>query len=190
LEFIKRPFLGYPMPVWKGKDAEGKEIIKVVGSYDELKELSGKELDDYHRPWIDDIKFSFEGVEYQRIDKVMDCWFESGSMPFAQFHYPFENKEKFEQNFPGDFIAEYVAQVRACFITYTLYLLVYLVKSLQKCYRNGNDSRQWRQKTVKSLGNFTDPNIVIDEYGADALRFLLLASPVLNGEDFTMVDKM
>ncbi len=183
-------FWATPMPVWKGKDKEGKELIKVVGSYEELKELSGKELDDYHRPWIDDIKFTFEGVEYQRIDKVMDCWFESGSMPFAQFHYPFENKEKFEKNFPGDFIAEYVGQVRAWFY-YVHAISVGLFG--EKAFKNvivtgtilGNDGR----KLSKSLGNFTDPNVVIDDYGADALRFLLLSSPVLSGEDFSLADK-
>jgi isoleucyl-tRNA synthetase len=183
-------FWATPMPVWKGKNPEGQELIKVVGSYEELKALSGVELDDYHRPWIDDVKFTFEGVEYQRIDKVMDCWFESGSMPFAQFHYPFENKEKFEKNFPGDFIAEYVGQVRAWFY-YVHAVSVGLFG--EKAFKNvivtgtilGSDGR----KLSKSLGNFTDPNIVLDDYGADALRFLLLASPVLSGEDFSLADK-
>jgi isoleucyl-tRNA synthetase len=103
------------MPVWKGVDKVGEEHIKVMGSYAELKEFSGIELEDYHRPWVDEIEFDVDGVHYKRIDKVMDCWFESGSMPFAQYHYPFENAEKFEQNFPGDFIVEYVPQVRAWF---------------------------------------------------------------------------
>ncbi len=92
-------FWATAIPVWKGVDKAGKEHIKVVGSYAELKELSGVELDDYHRPWVDDITFEVDGIQYKRIEKVMDCWFESGSMPFAQFHYPFENKEKFEANF-------------------------------------------------------------------------------------------
>jgi isoleucyl-tRNA synthetase len=183
-------FWATPMPVWKGKDSSGKELIKVIGSYEELKQLSGSQLNDYHRPWIDDIKFTLEGVEYQRIDKVMDCWFESGSMPFAQFHYPFENKEKFEKNFPGDFIAEYVGQVRAWFY-YVHAISVGLFG--EKAFKNvivtgtilGSDGR----KLSKSLGNFTDPNIVIDDYGADAIRFLLLSSPVLSGEDFSLADK-
>ena len=76
-----------------------KNYIKVIGQYEELKELSGVELEDYHRPWIDDVTFTIDDVEYKRIDKVLDCWFESGSMPFAQFHYPFENIEKFEAEF-------------------------------------------------------------------------------------------
>ena len=108
-------FWATAMPVWRGVDVDGKEHIKVVGSYAELKELSGVELEDYHRPWVDDIEFDLGGVHYKRIEKVLDCWFESGSMPFAQFHYPFENVEKFEANYPGDYIVEYVGQVRAWF---------------------------------------------------------------------------
>ena len=183
-------FWATAMPVWKGTDAQGKEHIKVIGSYQELKELSGVELEDYHRPWIDDVTFTTGGVTYKRIDKVLDCWFESGSMPFAQFHYPFENTDKFEQNFPGDFIAEYVGQVRAWFY----YLHAVSVGLFNKnAFSNvivtgtlaGNDGR----KMSKSFGNFTDPNELMDKYGADALRFLLLSSPVLNGEDFALQDK-
>jgi isoleucyl-tRNA synthetase len=183
-------FWATAMPVWKGTDADGNEHIKVVGSYSELKELSGVELEDYHRPWVDDITFDIDGVHYTRIDKVIDCWFESGSMPFAQFHYPFENKEKFEANFPGDFIVEYVGQVRAWFY-YVHAVNVGLFGS--NAFKNvittgtlaGNDGR----KMSKSFGNFTDPNILMDEYSADSLRFLLLSSPVLNGEDFALIDK-
>jgi isoleucyl-tRNA synthetase len=183
-------FWATAMPVWKGIDKDGKEHIKVIGSYAELKELSGVELEDYHRPWVDDITFEIDGVKYSRIDKVLDCWFESGSMPFAQFHYPFENIEKFEQNFPGDFIVEYVSQVRAWF---------YYVHAINvglfghNAFKNvivtgilaGNDGR----KMSKSLGNYTDPNILMDEYSADSLRFLLMQSPLLNGEDFALHDK-
>lgn len=183
-------FWATAMPVWKGKDKSGKEHVKVVGSYAELKELSGVELEDYHRPWIDDVTFTIDNVEYSRIDKVLDCWFESGSMPFAQFHYPFENTDKFEQNFPGDFIAEYVGQVRAWFY-YLHAVSVGLFDT--KAFNNvivtgtlaGNDGR----KMSKSFGNYTDPNELMDKYGADALRFLLLSSPVLNAEDFSLQDK-
>lgn len=183
-------FWATAMPVWKGIDEDGKEHIKVIGSYSELKELSGVELEDYHRPWVDDIEFDLDGVHYKRIDKVIDCWFESGSMPFAQFHYPFENKEKFEQNFPGDFIVEYVGQVRAWFY-YVHAVNVGLFG--QNAFKNvittgtlaGNDGR----KMSKSYGNFTDPNELMDQYSADSLRFLLLSSPVLNGEDFALHDK-
>ena len=179
-------FWATAMPVWKGD----KGNIKVVGSYDELYELSGVRLEDYHRPWVDEIEFDIEGEHFKRIEKVLDCWFESGSMPFAQLHYPFENKEKFEQNYPADFIVEYVGQVRAWFY------YVHVVNTAlfdKKAYRNvittgtvaGNDGR----KMSKSLGNYTDPTELMDKYSADALRFLMLSSPVLAGEDFALIDK-
>jgi isoleucyl-tRNA synthetase len=183
-------FWATAMPVWKGKDGQGKEHIKVVGSYAELKELSGVELEDYHRPWIDEVTFEIDGIKYERIDKVMDSWFEAGSMPFAQFHYPFENVEKFEQNFPGDFIAEYVGQVRAWFY----YLHAVSVGLFgRNSFKNvivtgtiaGNDGR----KMSKNFGNYTDPNELMDRFSADALRFLFLSSPLLNGEDFALQDK-
>ena len=179
-------FWATAMPVWKGD----KGSVKVVGSYDELYELSGVRLEDYHRPWVDEIEFDIDGEHFKRIEKVLDCWFESGSMPFAQLHYPFENKEKFEKNYPADFIVEYVGQVRAWFY------YVHCVNTAlfgHNAYKNvittgtlaGNDGR----KMSKSLGNYTDPNILMDQYSADALRFLLLSSPVLAGEDFALLDK-
>lgn len=179
-------FWATAMPVWKSESGK----IRVVGSYAELKELSGIELEDYHRPWVDEITFEIDGEKYTRIDKVLDCWFESGSMPFAQFHYPFENKEKFEKNFPGDFIVEYIGQVRAWFY------YVHAVNTAlfgKNAFKNvittgvvaGNDGR----KMSKSLGNYTDPNELMDQYSADSLRFLLLTSPLLNGEDFALHDK-
>ncbi len=142
---------------------------------------------------------------FKRIEKVLDCWFESGSMPFAQLHYPFENKEKFERNYPADFIVEYVGQVRAWF--YYVHTVNTALASIGafgqeavttpgkelNAFKNvittgtlaGNDGR----KMSKSLGNYTDPNVLMDQYSADALRFLLLSSPVLSGEDFVLTDK-
>lgn len=207
-------FWASAMPVWKGN----KGGIIVVGSYDELEKLSGKRLKDYHRPWVDQIKIYADkldaktrqeygmqdGEVYTRIDKVLDCWFESGSMPFAQLHYPFENKEKFERNYPADFIVEYIGQVRAWF--YYVHVVNTSLASIgafgperakdgahMNAYRNvittgvvaGNDGR----KMSKSLGNYTDPNELMDQYSADSLRFLLLSSPLLNGEDFALQDK-
>ena len=189
-------FWATAMPVWKS--ASGK--VKVVGSYAELKELSGVELEDYHRPWVDEITFEIDGEKYTRIDKVLDCWFESGSMPFAQLHYPFDNKEKFEQNYPADFIVEYVGQVRAWFyyvhaVNTALAEIGAFGDNLQhkNAFKNvittgvvaGNDGR----KMSKSLGNFTDPNELMDKFSADSLRFLLIQSPLLNGEDFALLDK-
>lgn len=183
-------FWATAMPVWKGVDADGREHIKVVGSYAELKELSGEELEDYHRPWVDDITFEIDGVTYKRIDKVLDCWFESGSMPFAQFHYPFENVEKFEKNFPGDFIVEYVGQVRAWFyylnaVNVGLFGKTPFKNALVHGTMAGNDGR----KMSKSFGNYTDPNELMDQYSADSLRFLLLSSPLFSGEDYSLIDK-
>ena len=190
-------FWATAMPVWKGD----RGTVRVVGSYAELKELSSVALDDYHRPWVDDITFEIDGEKFTRIDKVLDCWFESGSMPFAQLHYPFENQAKFEQNYPADFIVEYIGQVRAWFY-YVHAVNVALVEigafgeageQHKNAYSNvittgvvaGNDGR----KMSKSLGNFTDPNELMDKFSADSLRFLLLSSPLLNGEDFALHDK-
>jgi isoleucyl-tRNA synthetase len=179
-------FWATAMPVWKS--ASGK--VKVVGSYAELKELSGVQLEDYHRPWIDDVKFTIDGEEYTRIDKVMDSWFEAGSMPFAQFHYPFENKEKFEANFPGDFIVEYIGQVRAWFYyMHAMSIALFGENSFKNVIVTGNVAGNDGRKMSKSYGNYTDPNELMDKFSADSLRFLLLNSPLLNGEDFALQDK-
>lgn len=183
-------FWATAMPVWKGVDASGNEHVKVIGSYAELKTLSGIELDDYHRPWIDDVTFTIDGVLYRRIDKVMDCWFESGSMPFAQFHYPFENKEKFEANFPGDFIVEYVGQVRAWFYyVHAVNVGLFGMNAFKNVIVTGNVMGEDGTKISKSKGNYTDPNEVMDKFSADSLRYILLSSPLLNGEDFSLKDK-
>lgn len=200
------------MPVWKGD----KGTTYVVGSYQELFDLSGVKLEDYHRPWVDDVHFETDripadvrakyhfngkpGETFSRISEVLDCWFESGSMPFAQLHYPFENREKFEKNYPADFIVEYIGQVRAWF-----YYLHVVNTALAECgafgevgaqknsFKNvittgvvaGDDGR----KMSKSLGNFTDPNELMNKFSADSLRLLLLSCPLLNGEDFALHDK-
>lgn len=183
-------FWATAMPVWKATDGDGREHVKVIGSYAELKELSGKELDDYHRPWVDEITFELDGLTYTRIDKVMDCWFESGSMPFAQFHYPFENVGKFEHNFPGDFITEYVGQVRAWFYyVHTISIGLFGKNAFNNVITTGTIAGNDGRKMSKSYGNYTDPNELMDTYSADSLRFLLLSSPLLNGEDFSLLNK-
>jgi isoleucyl-tRNA synthetase len=183
-------FWATAMPVWKGKGKDGKGVVKVIGSYDELEELSGVRLEDYHRPWVDDVTFTIEGIKYNRIDKVLDCWFESGSMPFAMHHYPFENTEVFEQNFPGDFISEYVGQVRAWFYyVHAISVGLFDSKAFSNVIVTGTISGSDGRKMSKSYGNYTDPELVIDEYSADALRFLLVNSPLLNGEDYALQDK-
>jgi isoleucyl-tRNA synthetase len=179
-------FWATAMPVWKSESGK----TKVVGSYAELKALSGVELEDYHRPWIDEVKFEIDGEEYSRIDKVMDSWFEAGSMPFAQFHYPFENKEKFEANFPGDFIVEYIGQVRAWFYyMHAMNVALFGENSFKNVIVTGNVAGNDGRKMSKSYGNYTDPNELMDKFSADSLRFLLLQSPLLNGEDFALQDK-
>ena len=179
-------FWATAMPVWKSESGK----VKVVGSYAELKELSGVELDDYHRPWIDDVTFDNDGETYTRIDKVMDSWFEAGSMPFAQFHYPFENKEKFEENFPGDFIVEYIGQVRAWFYyMHAMSVALFGENSFKNVIVTGNVAGNDGRKMSKSYGNYTDPNELMDKFSADSLRFLLLSSPLLSGEDFVLQDK-
>lgn len=179
-------FWATAMPVWKSKSGK----VKVVGSYAELKELSGVELNDYHRPWVDDITFEIDGEVYTRIDKVMDSWFEAGSMPFAQFHYPFENKKKFEDNFPGDFIVEYIGQVRAWFYyMHAMSVALFGDYSFKNVIVTGNVAGNDGRKMSKSYGNYTDPNELMDKFSADSLRFLLLSSPLLNGEDFALQDK-
>lgn len=183
-------FWATAMPVWKGTDSDGLVHTKVVGSYAELKELSGVELEDYHRPWVDAVEFDLDGVHYKRIDKVIDCWFESGSMPFAQFHYPFENVEKFEQNFPGDFIVEYVGQVRAWFYyVHAVSVGLFGTSAFKNVITTGTVAGNDGRKMSKSLGNFTDPNELMDKFSADSLRYLLLSSPLLSGEDFSLQDK-
>ena len=179
-------FWATAMPVWKTES--GKVIV--VGSYQELAEWSGQRLDDYHRPWVDDITFEVGGELYTRVDKVMDSWFEAGSMSFAQFHYPFENKEKFEANFPGDFIVEYIAQTRAWFYyMHAVSVALFGENSFKNVITTGTLAGNDGRKMSKSYGNYTDPNELMDTYSADSLRFTLLASPVLNGEDFSLKDK-
>lgn len=183
-------FWATPIPVWRGTKSDGTMITKVVGSYAELKELSGKELKDYHLPYVDEVTFDLDGVKMTRIEKVMDCWFESGSMPFAQFHYPFENKEKFEENFPGDFISEYVGQVRAWFYyLHAISIGIFGKEAFKNVIVTGVIAGSDGKKMSKSLGNYTDSNILLDNYSADALRYLLMSSPLLNGDDFTLIDK-
>lgn len=183
-------FWATAMPVWEATDKDGKKHQKVIGSYAELTELSGQTLEDYHRPWVDDITFTIDGLEYTRIEKVLDCWFESGSMPFAQFHYPFENKKKFEENFPGDFITEYVGQVRAWFYyVHAVNVALFGHNAFKNVIVTGTVAGNDGRKMSKSYGNYTDPNELMDNYSADSLRFLLLSSPLLNGEDFSLMDK-
>ena len=179
-----------PIPVWKGVKNDGTEVVKVIGSFEEFEELTGRRLDDYHLPQVMDVTFECDGVEMRHIGKVLDCWFESGSMPFAQFHYPFENKEKFEASFPADFIIEAIDQTRGWFYSLTAVNVALFGKSPWKnliCtgFINAADGK----KMSKKLKNYTDPMELMDKTSADSFRFLMLSSPLTNGENFALADK-
>ena len=179
-----------PIPVWRGVRNDGTEVVKVIGSYEEFEKLSGKKLDDYHLPNVMDVEFEFDGCTLRHIGKVLDCWFESGSMPFAQFHYPFENKEKFENNFPADFITEAIDQTRGWFYSLTAVNVALFGKSPFKnliCtgFINAADGK----KMSKKLKNYTDPMDLMNEYSADSFRFLLMTTPLTHGENFSLKDK-
>jgi isoleucyl-tRNA synthetase len=179
-----------PIPVWKGQRQDGTEVIKVFGSYEEFEEYTGLSLDDYHLPNVINVTFEMDGAKMQHIGKVLDCWFESGSMPFAQFHYPFENKQKFDDNFPGDFITEYVAQTRAWF--YYMHVMsvgLFGKRSFDNVISHGTLMGSDGKKLSKSLGNYTDPNALYDDVSADAWRFFLFISPFMSGEDALVEDK-
>jgi isoleucyl-tRNA synthetase len=179
-----------PLPIWKGTTADGVEVVKVVGSYDEFEELTGKRLDDYHLPQVMDVEFEVDGVKLKHIGKVIDCWFESGSMPFAQFHYPFENKEKFEKSFPADFIIEAIDQTRGWFYSLTAVNVgLFNSSPFKNLICTGFINAADGKKMSKKLGNYTDPMELMDQYSVDSFRFLLLQSPLLSGEDFALRDK-
>jgi len=167
-------FWGTPLPVWT--DAEGDYVC--VGSLAELEQLAGRKLDDVdlHRPAIDAVTFMRDGREYRRVTEVIDCWFDSGSMPYAQWHYPMENAEIFEESFPADFICEAIDQTRGWF--YTLHAIATMVSD-SVAYKNviclSHIVDKDGKKMSKSLGNIVDPFDVFDSVGADSLRWLFTA---------------
>jgi isoleucyl-tRNA synthetase len=176
-------YWGTPIPIWASADME--EIV-VISSIKQLEELSGKTgITDLHREFMDDITIpSKKGKgELRRVEDVFDCWFESGSMPYAQKHYPFDNQENFKQTFPADFIAEGLDQTRGWF--YTLLVLgtaLFDTAPFKNLIVNGLVLAEDGQKMSKSKGNFPPPMEVIDEFGADALRLYLINSPVVRAE--------
>jgi len=186
-------FWGDPLPIWQSED--GDTIC--VGSVKELEYLSGEKVTDIHKHLMDKIIISKNGKEYKRIPDVLDCWFESGSMPYGQMHYPFENKEKFEAGFPAQFIAEGQDQTRGWF--YTLHILATALtrgknpsiptKSTEPAFKNvvvnGIVLAEDGKKMSKRLKNYPDPSTVLEKYGADALRYYLGTSPVMYGENLS-----
>jgi isoleucyl-tRNA synthetase len=196
-------YWGNPLPIWKCPDC-GKTIC--VGSREELKALSGREPEDLHKHFVDEITIpcsaagrgsagSAEGGPQcpgvmRRIPEVLDCWFESGAMPYAQNHYPFENKESFEDHFPADFINEGLDQTRGWFYTLTV-LAAALFKrpAFRNCIVSGLVLAADGKKMSKSLRNFTDPMEVVNTFGADALRLFLIHSAVVKSDDLRYSDE-
>lgn len=180
-------YWGNPLPIWKCPDC-GKTIC--VGSREELKQLSGIYPEDLHKHFVDKITIPCDcGGIMKRIPEVLDCWFESGSMPYAQNHYPFENKEYFEKHFPADFISEGLDQTRGWFYTLTVLAAALFDKpAFKNCIVNGLVLASDGKKMSKSLRNFTDPNEVINKFGSDALRLFLIHSSVVRADDLKYSD--
>jgi isoleucyl-tRNA synthetase len=187
-------FWGSPIPVWQSDNPDYPRT-DVYGSLDELERDFGVRPDDLHRPGIDNLTRpnpddpTGQSV-MRRVPEVLDCWFESGSMPFAQVHYPFENRDWFDSHYPGDFIVEYIGQTRGWF--YTLHVLATALfdrPSFRTCVSHGivlgNDGR----KMSKSLRNYPDVNEVFDRYGSDAMRWFLMASPILRGGNLVVTEQ-
>ena len=187
-------FWGAPIPVWVSDDPTYPRT-DVYGSFAELEADFGVEVTDLHRPFIDTLVRPNPDDPtgrsmMRRIPDVLDCWFESGSMPFAQVHYPFENREWFESHFPGDFIVEYIGQTRGWF--YTLHVLataLFDCRAFSSCVSHGILLGDDGAKMSKSLRNYPDVNEVFDRDGADAMRWFLLSSPVMRGGNLMVTDQ-
>ncbi len=175
-------YWGTPIPLWRAEDGE----IVVIGSIEELEYLTQTKIEDLHRHFIDELTFKKNGKIFRRIPEVFDCWFESGSMPYAQNHYPFENQKVFEQNFPADFIAEGLDQTRGWFYTLTvLSSALFNRHAFKNVIVNGLVLAEDGAKMSKRLKNYPDPLDVIHQYGADAIRLYMLNSPAVKGEDLS-----
>jgi isoleucyl-tRNA synthetase len=174
-------YWGSCIPVWECRSGH----MRCVGSIAELEELSGVRLTDLHKHFVDPVTFPCPecGEEMRRVPEVLDCWFESGSMPYGQVHYPFENRERFESTFPAQFIAEGLDQTRGWF--YTLHVLgaaLFDSEAFRNCVVNGLILSSDGRKMSKSLKNYDDPAELLETHGADALRAYLINSPVLRAE--------
>lgn len=182
-------YWGSTLPVWICDQCNEKVV---VGSRKELEDLSGQKVDDLHKQFVDKITFKCGKCSgtMKRIPEVFDCWFESGSMPYGQEHYPFENKEKFEANFPANFIAEGIDQTRGWF--YTLLVLstaLFNKEMAQNIIANGIVLAEDGQKMSKRLKNYPDPTYIVDQYSADAMRYYLFSSPVLVAENLNFSEE-
>lgn len=179
---------GTPLPIWKN-DQSGKFIC--MGSIAELEKYSGKKISDIHRESVDDLTFTLTAEEgtYRRITDVLDCWFESGAMPYAQLHYPFENKNVFGQGFPAEFIAEGIDQTRGWFYTLTVLATALFKKpAFKNVIVNGIVNTVDGKKMSKRLKNYTEPDVLMEKFGADALRLYMMNSGVVKGEELRFSD--
>lgn len=179
-------YWGTPIPLWRAEDGS----IHVVGSVKELEELTGEKISDLHRHNIDALTFEKDGKLFKRIPEVFDCWFESGSMPYGQHHYPFENSETFERAFPADFIAEGLDQTRGWFYTLTVLSAALFEKpAFKNVVVNGLILAENGAKMSKRLKNYPDPAEVIGANGADAVRLYMLDSPAAKADDLCFTKK-
>ncbi len=175
-------YWGCPIPIWRNAQGE----TSCLGSVEQLEKLSGRKIPDIHKHFVDEIAIPSKsgGDVLRRVPEVLDCWFESGAMPYAQQHYPFENKKHFEENFPADFIAEGLDQTRGWF--YTLVVLssaLFEKPAFKNVVVNGLVLAEDGQKMSKRKKNYADPSCILEGYGADSLRLFLLGSPAVRAED-------
>lgn len=178
-------YWGTPLPIWRADDGS----LLVLGSIAELEQATGKTVKDLHRHYIDDLTIQKDGKEYRRVPEVFDCWFESGSMPYAQNHYPFENKELVESSFPADFIGEGLDQTRGWFYTLTILSTALFQKpAFKNVIVNGIILAADGAKMSKRLRNYPDPSIVVQKYGADAIRLYMMHSPAVRADDLCFLE--
>jgi isoleucyl-tRNA synthetase len=175
-------YWGAPLPIWVNEADQGDFIV--VRSQEELRQLTGEDKFDLHRPGIDAVVIERDGKKYKRVEEVFDCWFESGSMPYAQDHYPFENRDGFDERYPAEFIAEGLDQTRGWF--YTLHVLgtaLFDQPAFKNVVVHGMVLAADGKKLSKRLRNYPEPGEIFEGTGADSLRFFLMSSSVENGED-------
>ncbi|MFS8131409.1 MAG: isoleucine--tRNA ligase, partial [Candidatus Dojkabacteria bacterium] len=179
-------YWGTPLPIWKGD----KGNIIMMGSFADVEKYTGKKVDDPHKPYIDEFNFEWEGENYKRIPDVIDVWYDSGAMPFARLHYPFENEDKFRNKFPAQYIAESVDQTRGWF--YSLHAIATALfdgPAFENVVMSGFVLDDKGVKLSKSKGNYTSPDSMIEEFGADAIRLNFFSTPICAGEDTTITPK-
>lgn len=184
-------YWGTPLPVWQNDDGD----LICVGSVEELEKLSGQKVNDLHKHIVDKISFEKDGKTYHHIPEVLDCWFESGSMPFGELHYPFENKDFFNKSFPADFISEGQDQTRGWF--YTLHVLATALtlgsdketSSFKNVMCTGLIMAEDGKKMSKRLKNYPEPGTILEAYGADALRLYMMSSPAVKAETLNFAEK-